>query len=138
MSERHGRGDASHLLGSLEYDVLSVLWRDSPATVGVVRDRLNDGRPDDEPLAYTTVMTVLSRLFDKGLMHRDTTDRAYAYRPRFDEPELVGHLGQRAVSHLVDRYGDVALVQFAATLDRVDPATLARVRRLAAREESNA
>lgn len=130
MSRRDARG----LLGPLEYDVLSMLWRDAPATVAEVLDRLN-ARRDADPLAYTTVMTVLARLTDKGLTDREKVGRGYAYHPRYTEPELVAHLGERAVADLVERFGDVALATFAAALEDADPELLRRVAELAARRE---
>lgn len=116
--------DARKLLGSLEYAVLGALWQDAPASVGEVRRRVNLGRAGADELAYTTVMTVLGRLFDKELLTRAKVGRGYAYAPRFTEDELVAHLGQQEVAGLVDRFGDIALAQFAAALGEADPDTL--------------
>lgn len=68
-------GDTSGL-GSLEAKVMQVAWAD-PQTHLQVRDVLE--RIDDE-LAYTTVMTVMARLHDKGLLRRRRQGRAWAYR----------------------------------------------------------
>lgn len=62
--------------GSLESAVLSALWAaDEPLTPAQVLETLPG------QLAYTTVMTVLSRLYTKGLAHRVPAGRGYAYRP---------------------------------------------------------
>lgn len=122
---------ASGLLGSLEYEVMRELWRDAPASVKTVLDRINDDRPKADQLAYTTVMTVLGRLHEKGLLDRVKAGRGYDYTPRFDEAQLIEHLGQQEVADLVDRYGTVALSQFAAALGNADPATLRRISDLA-------
>lgn len=118
---------ASGLLGSLEYEVMRELWRDAPANVKTVLDRINDDRAKVDQLAYTTVMTVLGRLHEKGLLDRVKAGRGYDYTPRFDEAQLIEHLGQQEVADLVDRYGTVALSQFAAALGNADPATLRRI-----------
>lgn len=118
---------ASGLLGSLEYEAMCALWRDAPANVKTVLDHVNDGRPESERLAYTTVMTVLARLHDKGLLDRVMAGRGYRYTPRFDEEHLIEHLGQQEVDDLLDRYGTVALTQFVAALEHADPATLRRI-----------
>ncbi len=55
------------MLGSLEAKVLGVLERKDSANVREVVDELNDG---DENLAYTTVGTILDRLYEKGLVER--------------------------------------------------------------------
>lgn len=122
---------ASELLGTLEYAAMRALWNGAPASVKTVLDRVNDGRPSDEQLAYTTVMTVLGRLHEKGLLDRVKAGRGYDYTPRFDEDQLVEHLGQQEVSNLLDRYGTIALSQFAAALGDADPDTLRRITRLA-------
>jgi predicted transcriptional regulator len=130
MTKRDGRS-AEGLLGPLEYDVMGVLWAGGPASVPVVLDRVNAGRGAGKPLAYTTVMTVLTRLHDKGLLERERRGRGFEYRPRFDEGELVEHLGRQAVGDVLARYGDVALAQFAAAIDVADPALVRRIRELA-------
>jgi predicted transcriptional regulator len=128
---RNERPSAEGLLGPLEYDVISVLWAAGPANVPVVLEQVNAGRQDDKALAYTTVMTVLARLYEKGLLSRQRRGRGYEYRPQFDEAELVAHLSRREVDELLARYGHVALAQFAAAVDEADPALLGRVRALA-------
>lgn len=130
MSPRRRGHDARRLMGALEYEVLQSLWDDSPANVATVLATVNARREHKDQLAYTTIMTVLSRLHDKGLLDREKAGRGYAYTPRFDESGLVEHLGQQDVADLVDRYGPVALAQFAAALEKADPATLRRIQRL--------
>lgn len=119
---------AARLLGSLEYEVMRALWQAAPASVHVVLEHVNRHRSADAWLAYTTVMTVLARLHDKGVVQRERHGRGYDYRPVFDEPGLVEHLGRREVDELLERYGDVALAQFAAALEEADPQLLRRLR----------
>ncbi|HEX9766548.1 MAG TPA: BlaI/MecI/CopY family transcriptional regulator [Nitriliruptorales bacterium] len=131
MARRRRRRSADGLLGTLEYDILRVLWRQAPASVGTVLEQLNRQRGEQDPLAYTTVMTVLARLHDKGLADRDKQGRAYRYTPRYDEPALIDHLGGQEVARLLDRYGQVALAQFASALQQADPDLLRQVTELA-------
>ncbi|WP_406297326.1 BlaI/MecI/CopY family transcriptional regulator [Embleya sp. NBC_00888] len=63
-------------LGELETQVmLRVWWLNRPSSVREVQEAL---LPDREP-AYTTVMTVLDKLFRKGLLRRRLAGRAYLY-----------------------------------------------------------
>jgi predicted transcriptional regulator len=126
----HDPPTAEGLLGPLEYEVLRALWADSPASVPAVLERLNGGRGHEQQLAYTTVMTVLTRLHEKGLLDRTRRGRGYEYRPRYTEPRLVEHLGRREVDDLVDRYGRVALAQFASALHDADPELLRQLHEL--------
>ena len=68
-------------LGPLEVAVLEILWARGESNVRHVVDRL--GRP----LAYTTVMTTMDRLFKKGVLNRRKFDRAFLYAPRLSRSE---------------------------------------------------
>jgi predicted transcriptional regulator len=110
------------LLGPLGAEVMEVLWAagESLAVRGVL-DRLNDGRA--EPLAYTTVMTVLSRLAERGAATRTTAGRGYAYRA------AVSDAAELAVRDVVRDHGDAAIAYFVNQAD-ADPALRERLRRL--------
>ena len=69
------------MLGPLEVVVLETLWRRGESSVRDVADAL------DRPLAYTTVMTTLDRLYKKGLLERRKSQRAFYYAPRFSRAE---------------------------------------------------
>ena len=95
-------------LGELEAAVMDVLWdRGGWLTPGEVHEVLAAQRP----LAYTTVMTILVRLVEKGRVERQRDGRAYAYRPLHTREEfaatrmsaLLGGAGDRpaALSHFV-------------------------------------
>jgi predicted transcriptional regulator len=68
-------------LGPLEITVLEILWLRGESNVRDVVDRLN------RPLAYTTVMTTLDRLFKKGILNRRKCERAFLYAPRLSRNE---------------------------------------------------
>lgn len=63
------------VLGPLEMQVMNVVWSVARCSVRDVVERLNS------KLAYTTVMTTLDRLFKKGLLEREKSERAFLYSP---------------------------------------------------------
>ena len=68
---------APHLsLGRLEFALMQILWSRGECNVRDVIQHL------DRPLAYTTIMTTLDRLFKKGLLDRRMPDRAFLYSAR--------------------------------------------------------
>jgi predicted transcriptional regulator len=70
--------------GELESEVLAALWASSqPMTPGDVLKELGGS------LAYTTVMTTLARLFEKGLVARRRSGRSYSYSPSVREADLA-------------------------------------------------
>ena len=68
-------------LGRLEFDLMQILWSRRESNVRDV------ARQMDRPLAYTTVMTTLDRLYKKGLLDRRMPDRAFLYSARFSRQE---------------------------------------------------
>ena len=69
------------VLGPLEMEVMEVVWEVGQCSVRDVVERLNSR------LAYTTVMTTLDRLFKKGLLHREKSERAFLYSALFTSQE---------------------------------------------------
>lgn len=116
------------MLGPLERRVIGQLWSAGPSTVREVRDALNAVTP--RPLAYTTVMTILGRLYKKGFLTRTPEGRHHRYAPVLDEASLPAEVGRRELRRLVERHGAATLAGFAA--DLADAELTARLRELAA------
>jgi len=68
-------------LGRLEFELMQILWSRGECNVRDVAQHLN------RPLAYTTVMTTLDRLYKKRLLDRRMADRAFLYSARFSREE---------------------------------------------------
>jgi predicted transcriptional regulator len=104
-------------MGELEAEVLEVLWRAAAAqTPNDVLTALGAN------LAYTTIMTTLVRLYDKGLVDRVKVGRSYAYTAVVSEADLVATRMQQELDRSSDRL---------ATMSRfVDGLTLAEARQL--------
>lgn len=113
MSSRRGAGE-------LETAVLAVLHAaGQPLSPGQVRDHLDDG------LAYTTVVTILSRLHAKGVLHRHKAGRAYLYAPVADEPGLAARRMARVLDAEADR--EAVLARFVSGLSGADEELLRRM-----------
>lgn len=117
------------VLGPLERKVMVRLWAAGPSTVAEVVAALNDG--PSAPLAYTTVMTILSRLFEKGFVTRARDGRAFRYTAAADESELEAAAARRDVRQLIERYGPTTVATFAADLAGADPELVRRLREMA-------
>jgi len=112
----------SSALGPLEAEVMAVLWQaEAPVSVRAVADRLNADRTP--PLAYTTVMTVLSRLAGKGILVREQQGRGFVYTP------VVADTADIAVREVLAEFGDAALARFVERVE-LDPGLRARLRKL--------
>lgn len=108
---------------------MEEVWRQGDTTVKSVTEALN--RKAKPPRAYTTYMTVMRRLNDKGLLDRARTGRQDTYAPRLTREEYQQRRAGAEVQGLVDEFGDVALAHFAKSLQTLDPARRRQLRRLA-------
>ncbi len=99
---------------------MDAMWTaGEPLTVRAVVDGLNSRRA--EPLAYTTVMTVMGRLAEKGVLRRRKQGRGFLYEA--SAPDRAG----LAVKEVLDTYGDAAVAHFVDTA-RADPEIMERLR----------
>ena len=97
--------------GELENQVLQALWAaDGPRTPNDVLAALGD----EHGLAYTTVMTILVRLWQKGLVTRERAGRGYAYRPVESRDERVASRMRELLADAGDR--SAALAGFVSSL----------------------
>ena len=120
------------VLHELERKVMEELWDRGEATVRTVRDALNDR--SDRERAYTTVMTVMSRLHRKGLLDKQRRGRSDRYVPSLTREEYLNSRAGQEVDMLVAAYGDVALAHFAARVARLDPDRRHKLQRLQQRD----
>ena len=118
-------------LGPLGQRVMERLWHNGPGTVGEVLETLNDQAA--RPLAYTTVMTILTRLHERGIVTREKVVRQYRYIAAFSQTELGAEIGRRELQKLIDRHGVSSLAAFATELGGPDDELALRLRELAAR-----
>ena len=79
---------------------MKVVWQLDKATVRDVYEALREKRP----VAYTTVMTMMKILEDKGYLKKTQVDRAHVYRPSRPRQQVVGAM----VRDFVDRVFDGA------------------------------
>lgn len=79
-------------LGERELEVMTWLWANGSGTVGEVKEGLSD------PLAYTTVLTILRNLEAKGFLRREDEGRAHRYFPRVHQKAAR----KRALRRLID------------------------------------
>jgi len=130
------------VLGELEAAIMRHCWaraevagtlNDAPQTVADVHQALAAaGRRS----AYTTVMTVMGRLVEKGLLQRSAglgrsgPGSSYRYWPAQSEADFIAAASHERISALIATFGDVALAQFADALGTLDPERLAALAQL--------
>lgn len=95
-------------LGPLEAKVLDTIWasEERPLTVREVHRSLGE----DNKLAYTTIMTTMNRLFEKGLLDREVKSGKgglyYVYWPKMERDDFERSAIQDVLGSLIDKFGE--------------------------------
>ena len=108
-------------LGELEAAILGVLW-DSAAKLPV--RKVYECLERERSLAYTTVLTVLDRLFDKGLVAREKDGKAFMYWPVLTRTAYLGARAARMLTELEVPVQRDVLMAFLDSAEHADPAVL--------------
>jgi predicted transcriptional regulator len=127
-------------LGKLEFDLMEILWARGECNVRDVIQHLH------RPLAYTTVMTTLDRLYKKGLLERHMPGRAFLYSARFSREEwersraeswIAGFLGGPHPSRdlLVSSFLDAVGKHDAVLLDELEQKIRTKRKELSRRDK---
>ncbi len=107
-----------HVLGTLESIIMEVIWEKGSTRVREVVDRIGKKRG----LAYTTVMTVMNRLCDKGILARtEASGGVYEYSPHSSKEEFCRETTKEFVGVLLRNFGPVAVAHFADALEELAP-----------------
>ena len=95
------------LTGNLEQEVMSILWNSQTALKPAeVQAHLG------ETLAYTTIMTVMQRLYRKGILKRDKDGNAYRYTPSVTKDEYATGALDKVYKGILAAYGSLAISHF--------------------------
>lgn len=97
---------ASRFPTELELEILKILWTDGPSTVRHVRDALSETRD----LAYTSVMTMMGIMTDKGYLRRAKKGGGYVYRPKIDRERTMSDMLGDTVSRVFDGSAKAAVL----------------------------
>ncbi len=111
-------------IGSLEADILAVVWDHGRTTVREVYETLRERRQ----IAYTTVMTVMNNLVKKHLLDQDKSNIAYVYTPAIPGREVAHTVLDSVVVRLLGGQYNVALSQILKLDKELTPDQVEEVR----------
>jgi len=117
------------VFGKLEVAVMEELWHSGQATVRQIHERLKD-----KGLAYTTVMTVMSRLASKNILAREMRGNAFVYKALVNEEDV----NNTVVKELSDSFKDLSTPALLNFIDnyRTDRETLLKLEKLLAAKKA--
>lgn len=122
------------VLGPLEAEVMEVVWDRPEVRVRDVYEVLSERRP----IAYTTVMTTMGRLAEKGLLRRIESHPAHRFRPEVSRDEYARSTVHSVLDWLVSHFPDPAVAYFVDRLEGDDERLLESLRTAIARRQPGA
>lgn len=125
--QRESDDPVGRYLGELQTEVMDVFWARSDATVREALDELNGRRKRE--LAYTTVLTLISRLWSRGLLAREPEGRGYRYRAVKSRDEFIAELSDELIDRLIDDFGEIAVARLGERLQELQPPAATRLRK---------
>lgn len=100
-------------LGELEKQIMDILWAHEQCSAREVLKILEN----DKKLAYTTVATILQRLYEKGLVKRTEHTSGHVYSPKVTRESYSKNIAQSFLKKFLDSFGDIAIASFAESVD---------------------
>ena len=122
------------VLGPLEAEVMEVVWDRPEVTVRDVYAVLSERRP----IAYTTVMTTMGRLAEKGLLRRTESYPAHRFHPEVSRDQYASSTVHSVLDWLVSHFPDPAVAYFLDRVEEDDEQVIERLRHAIEQRRSKA
>lgn len=100
-------------LGELEHRIMDIVWKQKKSSARDIQAKL------DRRLAYTTVATILNRLYEKGLVTRSEGKNGYTYSPKISKEKYSQNIAKSFIKNFMNSFGDTAIASFAQGIDKL-------------------
>ncbi|OPH53315.1 transcriptional regulator [Paenibacillus ferrarius] len=108
----------NRFFGPLEAKIMEILWGTSAElTIKDVQIKLDQ----DKAINFNTVMTVMNRLVDKGILQKKSVTRSFMYRPVVTREQFMETQSKELTFDLIEEFGSLAVTHMVDALDKVDP-----------------
>ncbi len=102
-------------LGELEQQTMDIVWEQGNCSAREVLTSLEKNKR----LAYTTIATILQRLFDKGLLTRKESKLGYVYSPKLSKEKYTQNVARVFLKKFISSFGDTAISSFVESIDNL-------------------
>lgn len=133
MSFRPHSEGLSKLFGSLESEIMELIWAQRESTARDIFEALRD---QGQRLSYGAVKTVLDRLVQKQVLDRLMENNQYLYTARLTREEFTSSAVREIVASLFDSFGAPVYAQFLDQVRAADPEQLAQLSELISKAEA--
>ena len=125
--QRRSSDPVARYLGPVQAEIMQLFWDRGSATVREAVDDLNKRRRNR--FAYTTVLTLVSRLYARRLLGRKPEGRGFRYRASKSRDELLAQLSNELIDRLFDDFGAIAIERLDARMGELDSIRKAKLKR---------
>ena len=102
-------------LSQLEQKVMNIVWECEDCSIREVLEKINKKKK----LAYTTIATILQRLYEKGLVVRKNKDSVIHYSPKLSKENYSKKMARSFIAKFFNSFGDAAIASFADSIDKL-------------------
>ncbi len=102
-------------LSVLEQEVMDIVWENKRCSVREVLPYL----PQNKKYAYTTIATILNRLYKKGLVFKRLGKESYIYSAKISKESYTKTIAQSFLKRFIGSFGDTAVVSFAESIEEL-------------------
>lgn len=120
---KYGEAGLNRFFGSLEAKIMELLWESDELSIKEVQQRLEK----EKPINFNTVMTVMNRLVDKGILEKRQQGRLSLFRPTQSKLVFIEEQSKKLTENLLDEFGGVVINHMIDSLKHVDQALLVQL-----------
>ncbi|MCZ8514491.1 BlaI/MecI/CopY family transcriptional regulator [Paenibacillus filicis] len=123
MKIQHFKTNESGLnrfFGPLEAKIMGILWDGPEMTIKDVQSKL----AQEQPANFNTVMTVMNRLVDKGVLQKRANGRSSLYRPTLTREQFLEAQSKELTHDLMEEFGPLVVSHMLDELEDADPALI--------------
>ena len=117
-SQKSSSDPVARELGAAQAEIMNVIWARQGATVPEIHAAINTKRQTDA--AYTTVLTLVQRLFARDLLEREPEGRTFRYSATQSRDELLASWSDEMIDRLIDDFGPIAIARLDDRLQSLD------------------
>ncbi len=118
------KGSKPSPFGELEEKVMNIIWDKKSATVSQVKEALKD------KFAYTTIMTVMDRLYKKGILQREKEGKGYRYYPTLTKEEFEKELAKKVVKEIIREKPSTVVSAFEGVIEELPEEEIRKIKSL--------
>lgn len=123
---KYGGNGLSRFFGPLEAKIMEVIWsRPAPLTIKEVNAKISE----DKPMSFNTIMTVMNRLVDKGILEKKPQAKHYEYNAVVTKERFLETKSKELSLDLVKEFGPLAVTHMIDAMEQVDPELLEQLER---------